>query len=121
LEERGRCVLVVEDDITIQGLIAEALADEGLHVHTAVAAKEAAEVAEREGPEFVVLDWMLPDGDGRDAAREIRQHCPDVPILLVTADGHAAEKAEQIGAHGYLPKPFDLGKLIDTVLEGLPD
>jgi DNA-binding response OmpR family regulator len=114
-------VLIVEDDIAIQGLIAEALEDEGLHVRTAVAAREAMDLAATECPEFVVLDWMLPDGDGNDAARGMREHCPNIPILVVTADGRAAEKAEQIGALGYMTKPFDLGKLIDAVMSGLPN
>jgi DNA-binding response OmpR family regulator len=120
VEERGSRVLVVEDDVTIQGLIAEALSDEGLQVRTAVAAREAAAVAASHSPDLVVLDWMLPDGDGRDAARGIRRHCPDVRILVVTADGRAAEKAAEIGAHGCLAKPFDLAALIDAVLSNLP-
>ncbi len=112
-------VLVVEDDVSVQELIADALTDEGLSVRTAIATRHAAQLAEEECPELVVLDWMLPDGDGSDAARALRSHCPELPILVVTAASEPAEKAAQIGAVGYLSKPFDLTKLIDAVMGGL--
>ena len=79
--------------------------DEGLDVDLASNGREALAHATRFPPALVVLDMMLPDVNGEDLARTLRERLgPDLPILVITADGHAADKARRSGAFAYLEK-----------------
>jgi two-component system chemotaxis response regulator CheY len=67
----------------------------------------------------VVLDHGLPTTDGTHVAAGLRQICGEqLPILMVTADGRAAEKARRAGAYGFLHKPFDDTVLVAAVRRG---
>ena len=112
-------ILVVDDEPGIVTFIEGALLDEGYAVSTAADGLEAVEVAERDKPDLVVLDMALPRLDGFGVAAELRRRQGDVPILVVTADGRAREKAERVGAFDYLKKPFDLDRLLALVEERL--
>jgi DNA-binding response OmpR family regulator len=66
-----------------------------------------------------VLDHGLPNEDGTRVASGLRQVCGEhLPILIVTADGSAADKARRAGAYGFLHKPFDGDALVAAVLRG---
>ena len=110
-------VLVVEDEQQIRGTVAEVLADEGYLVDVASNGVEALDCALRALPDVVLLDLNLPVMDGwafRDALRGLAGG--DAPRLIVmTADNRAAAKAQRIGAHAYLSKPFDLDYLLIVV------
>ena len=108
-------ILVVDDEPEILQFVGEALLDEGFSVSTAADGQQAVEVAARHRPDLVVLDMRLPRLDGEGVARELRRLHGDVPILLITADGHAGEKATRVGAFNHLHKPFDLERLVSLV------
>lgn len=113
-------ILVVEDDAELQDLLRIVLEDQGLVVEVATDGREAKEWVTRQRPQLVVLDWMLPDMDGGAVAQHIRAvHGHDVPILLMTADSRGTAKAAQIGAYAFIPKPFDLDEVVETVQRGL--
>jgi DNA-binding response OmpR family regulator len=113
-------VLVVEDDPTIRGLIRSALVDEGLRVEVAVDGRAALELAQNRAPALVLLDMMLPDMTGGAVAAGLKaRHGPDVPIIVVTADGRAADKAASVGAVDHITKPFDVDKLVEMVRQRL--
>jgi two-component system, OmpR family, lantibiotic biosynthesis response regulator NisR/SpaR len=112
-------ILVVDDEPEIVQFIGDALQDEGYAVATAVDGQEAVELASRRRPDLVVLDMTLPRLDGQAVAAEIRRLYGDLPILLITADGRAQEKALRVGAYDYLRKPFDLDRLVSSVQERL--
>jgi CheY-like chemotaxis protein len=114
-----RTILVVDDEAGIRQFVSGALEDEGFTVATAVDGIEAVEVARRARPALVVLDMMLPRLGGHAVAAAIRETQPDVPILVVTADGHAETKAAQVGAYAYLSKPFDIDTLVSLVLRAV--
>ena len=120
-EEAGPpLVFVVEDDAGVRTLISEVLQAEGMEVQTAGDGWHALGWIVRERPALVVLDMTLPNLDGNDVAYGLRTaHAADVPILLVTGDPRAAEKAEQVGAFAYLRKPFTVDDLVDAVRRGL--
>lgn len=112
-------ILVVEDDTELQNVLRLALEEEGLRVDVAIDGRRAMEWVTTRRPSLVVLDWGLPDMSGGVVARHIREvHGPDVPILLLTADGRGSSKAAQVGAYAFLPKPFDLDELIDVIHRG---
>ena len=108
-------VLVVDDEPEIVQFVRGVLEDEGFAVATAANGREAVAIAAKERPGLVVLDMMLPRLDGDGVAAELRRMYGDVPILLITADGRAEEKARRVGAFDYLPKPFDVDRLVAIV------
>ena len=69
---------------------------------------------------MVVLDVGLPNADGAVVAARLRQVCgEELPILIMTADGRAAEKAQRAGTYAYLHKPFHDEALVAAVQRGL--
>jgi len=112
-------ILVVDDEPGIVQFIRGVLEDEGFDVNTAADGQEAIEAMHKERPDLIVLDMGLPRLDGDGVAAEMRRVHGDVPILLITADGRAHEKAARVGAFDYLPKPFDLDELVTITRDKL--
>lgn len=113
---RARPVLVVEDDSQLRQSVQWTLEDEGLTVEVAADGQQALEHAARVVPALVILDHGLPDHSGDVVAAALRQQCgATLPILLVTGDGQARDKAARTGAFAYLHKPFDLERLVALV------
>ena len=105
-------ILLVEDEATISEPLAESLGRDGFEAEVAATLAGAREALRREPPDLVLLDVMLPDGDGRDLAREIRQGS-DVPIVMLTARGEEIDRVLglELGADDYVVKPFSSQEL----------
>lgn len=110
-------VLVVEDDSAIRQTIVEILEFEGYRVSGARDGLEALEMIERLHPQILVLDLALPllSGDELLAELERRGIRPGLPVILITADSRAKEKAHQLHIADYLEKPFSLDVLLGTI------
>ncbi len=109
-------ILVVDDDPDILFTIQWALEDEGYQVRTAADGREAIQRGIESRPALLVLDMGLPIVAGDGVAARLREaYGSELPILLITADGHAADKARRVGAVAYLSKPFDVDTLVETV------
>ena len=106
-------LLLIEDDRALAAMVAEYLGRAGYRVEQAGTAIEGLARARREAFDAVVLDVMLPDGDGFDVCRDIRTQSA-VPILMLTARGDAADRIVglELGADDYLPKPFEPRELL---------
>ncbi len=106
-------LLLIEDDGALAAMVAEYLGRAGFRVEQAGTAVEGLARVQREAFDAVVLDVMLPDGDGFDVCRNIRQHST-IPILMLTARGDAADRIVglELGADDYLPKPFEPRELL---------
>lgn len=118
--EAAPAVLVVENDPKMRDVAVWALEDEGFVVDAAAGRREAADRARRRPPALVVLDMGLPPYDGEAVAADLRATCGEhLPILVITADGRASEKARQVGAFAYLHKPFDIEQLVRLVRQKL--
>ena len=116
----GQAVLVVDDDANVRQVVQWTLEDAGFSVEVAGDGQSALKRAVAQRPAVVVLDIGLPDGDGAGVAARLRAACGDhLPIVVVTADGRAAEKARRAGAYAYLHKPFDGDELVAVVQRGL--
>jgi DNA-binding response OmpR family regulator len=114
-----RSVLVVDDDPDVRQVVRWALEDAGFDVLTAPDGATALAQAEVRHPDVVVLDHGLPHQDGTLVASRLRTLCGDrLPILIVTADGSAADKARRAGAYAFLHKPFDDEALVAAVRRG---
>ena len=105
-------ILVVEDEPTISEPLAEGLRRDGFEAEVASTLAGAREAFRREAPDLVLLDVMLPDGDGRDLARELRKES-DVPIVMLTARGEEIDRVLglELGADDYIVKPFSSREL----------
>jgi len=109
-------VLIVEDDDDLRQIVQWVLEDEGFMVETAKDGREALDYAMARKPSLVLLDMALPIIDGYGVAAGLHETYGDtIPILTMTADGRAAEKAKHVGAIGYVSKPFELDTLVNAV------
>ena len=113
----SRVILVVDDDPDILEALTEILAGEGFEVLAARHGEEALAHFSSGPPDLVLLDLMMPVMDGWEFASRMRKNpdWADVPILVLSADRNVGVKAKEIGAIGYLPKPFELSALLDLV------
>jgi DNA-binding response OmpR family regulator len=109
-------ILVVEDEPSIASFIAMYLKKAGFVVRAATTGADALEKASAEPPALIVLDLMLPDIDGIEVCRRVRQHS-DTPILMLTARDDDIDKiiGLEVGADDYLTKPFNPGELVARV------
>jgi DNA-binding response OmpR family regulator len=109
-------ILVVEDEPSIASFVGMYLEKAGFAVRTAGTGADALEQAGAEAPALIILDLMLPDLDGIDVCRRIRQRS-DVPILMLTARDDDIDKiiGLEVGADDYLTKPFNPGELVARV------
>ncbi len=109
-------VLVADDEPRITKLVSLALAGEGFRVVTASGGEDALAKAEEFRPDIVLLDIVMPDLDGIEVMRQMRERRP-VPVILLTAKGSIADKAKglDLGADDYVAKPFHPDELAARV------
>lgn len=109
-------ILVVDDELKIVQLVQAYLQQAGFAVLMASTGKDALTLWRVEQPALVVLDLMLPDIDGLDVAREIRQKS-NTPIIMLTARAEDADRITglEIGADDYVVKPFNPRELVARV------
>jgi two-component system response regulator MprA len=110
-------VLVIDDDAWLQETLEAVLGLGGYEVEVASDGAEALEKLRARRPDVILLDWAMPcmDGPAFAAALQQRGLHPGIPILILTADGHASQKAAQVGAEGYMTKPFEMTALLGEV------
>ena len=119
-------VLVVDDDTSIQGFLAEALADEGYSVRTAGNGREALALVQTWRPDLILLDLMMPDMDGWGfrAQQRTLPGIADVPVIVLSATRDLPAKAAALEPARVFAKPFDLDALlgaIQKITEGKQD
>ena len=110
-------LLLVDDEPDLLKMVSDILSDAGFEtVLTAATVKEAIITAEKEKPDLMVLDVMLPDGDGFSLMKQLRTFT-NVPIIFLTAKDEAADKLAGLGlgADDYISKPFSLREVIARV------
>ncbi len=109
-------ILVVDDDEKIVKFLRFNLSGEGWHVLTARDGAEALRVVEKDSPDLVLLDIMLPRVDGFEVLRQLRQWS-QVPIIGLSARGDTADKVKclNLGADDYITKPFGINELIARI------
>lgn len=112
-------VLVVEDDPDLSELVSAYLELASLPCRRALDGAAALRAMKERRPALVLLDLMLPDLDGFEVCRRIREdeETRDLPVVILTALDEAGprQKARALGVNDYLTKPFDPDVLIDTI------
>lgn len=102
----------------MRGLLVLMLEDRGHHVLAASDGREGLDVLLREKPDVILLDMKMPVMDGWEFARRYRaSHTDPSPIVVMTAAEDPRQRAEEVGAAGWLGKPVELDLLYDTVDE----
>jgi two-component system response regulator RegX3 len=111
-----RRILLIEDEESISEPLAAALEREGFQAVVAGTAAEGLEAFRSRSPELILLDVMLPDGDGREVLREIRA-TSRIPVIMLTARSQEMDKVVglELGADDYVPKPFSGAELMARI------
>jgi len=109
-------VLVVDDDLAIIKYLRANLKARGYETLTAMDGAEAIEVIERELPDLIILDIMMPKMDGFEVCRQLREWS-QVPIIMLSARGDEKDKVTclELGADDYLTKPFGIKELMSRI------
>jgi two-component system OmpR family response regulator len=113
----GAKILVVDDEPAIVDAVATALRYEGFDVAEAENGRDAISRTMEFGPDLIVLDWMLPDLDGIEVGRRLRDRGFKTAILFLTAKDGVENKVEALRAGGddYVTKPFSLAEIVARV------
>ena len=117
MSDDGPCVLVVDDDPNINYLVSSALRLEGYRTLTADNGREALKAVDDGHPDLVVLDVMMPELDGFDVLKRLRQDGFDQPVIFLTArdGGDDRVRGLQAGGDDYVVKPFLIEELVARV------
>jgi two-component system response regulator MprA len=109
-------ILIVEDETDVADFIKSGLLQSGFEVEVAHTGRQGLDIAHSSNPDLIVLDLMLPDIDGIDVCREMRDS-GDVGIVILTARGLVGERVHglEAGADDYLPKPFSFEELLARI------
>jgi two-component system OmpR family response regulator len=110
-------LLVVDDEATILELLSGSLRLAGFEVVTATSGAEAVRAAASSRPDLVLLDVMMPDGDGFEALRRIRSGGSEVPVIFLTARDEVPDRVRgfTVGGDDYVTKPFSLEELLGRI------
>ena len=113
-------ILLVDDEVSIQRAMAPLLRSRGYTVSIASSGREAMDAFEQERPDLVILDLGLPDIDGAEVCRQVRERA-DTPILILSARGAEKDKVAALdhGADDYVTKPFGPEELLARVRAAL--
>ena len=114
--DNGPRILVVDDERAIRRFLRASLTAHGYHIFEAARAQEGLEAAAAVRPDLIILDLGLPDSDGIDVTRQLREWSK-VPIVVLSVRGEDADKiaALDAGADDYLTKPFSSGELLARI------
>lgn len=114
-------ILVVDDDPDILEALSEILESEGFGIRQARNGLEALDLVANLAPNLILLDLMMPVMDGWEFAERMRGR-PEwarIPVIVLSADRNIGTKARELGALGYLAKPFELNELLSMVQTSL--
>lgn len=109
-------ILVVDDDMLILRLYKEELEEEKYEVVTAGSGKKALELFEKENPDIVTLDILMPDIDGKNLLRKMKEQRPQTPVIMSTAYDYVDDiKVWTSDSDAYVVKSSDLSELKSTI------
>lgn len=117
MSEARTKILVVDDDPVLRQLLADYLNKHGFDTLLAPDARNLAALIERFSPELLVLDRMMPGGDGAEALRTLRAQGEDIPVILLTARDESVDRiiGLEAGADDYVGKPVDPRELLARI------
>jgi len=110
-------ILIIEDEQDLIKGLKLNLSDEGFDVDWAANGVEGLRKAIEEAPDLIILDIMLPEMDGLEVCRKLRQKNIDIPVIMLTAKSGEIDKVVglEIGADDYITKPFSIRELLARI------
>jgi CheY-like chemotaxis protein len=115
-------ILIVEDQEYVANLLADAVRLQGHDAIVAVGGQEGLALVEREQPDAVFLDIVMPEPDGVEVLRRIRQISPELPVVIITggASPQQIEEAGRLGVTDCVEKPLLLNQIIQAISNVVP-
>src|ERR1700720_3848778 len=106
-------LLIVDDEASLRDFLSIVFEEDGWRVETASSVAEGRAALQKDEPDLVLCDLMLPDGSGLDMLREIKAQNPSIAVIMITAhtSTKSAVDALKAGAFDYIAKPFDIDEL----------
>ena len=113
----GERLLLVDDEDNLRSMLEAALRYEGFDVHASPSGRDALDVVDAQSPDLIVLDVMMPDLDGFEVCRRLRNDGVKTPVLFLTARDATDDKVRglTLGGDDYLVKPFSLDELVARI------
>jgi len=123
VKRNEKTILVIDDEDGIRETIREVLTDEGYRVVDAKNEAVVRDLLRKESPHLVLLDIWMPDVDGIDILKQIKEQHPNLRVIMISGHGniHTAVAAARLGAFDFLEKPLSLDSLLETVQRALGD
>jgi two-component system chemotaxis response regulator CheY len=118
----GDRILVVDDSYYMRTILKNMIIDAGYNVvDEAANGQDAILMANKERPDLITLDLILPDNSGLDVLKRIKEDNPEIHVIVVSAVGqeNIVQQAIEIGAAAYIVKPFEEQNVVDTIKEVL--
>jgi two-component system, NtrC family, nitrogen regulation response regulator NtrX len=114
-------ILIVDDEPNILTSLRRALEVEGYRALTAASGSQALERLSREGPDLALLDVVMPEMDGLELLRRLKEQQPELPVLMMSGNAtiDTAVKATKLGAFDFVEKPLSTDKILITIENGL--
>lgn len=114
---RGGTIMVIDDDPEMRAVLRDVLTHEGFRVHEESGPEQVPEVVDVLRPAAVIVDKEMPGSNGLDLVATLGHRYPELPVIVITAFGGAAIRAEarRQGAADYLEKPFRMATLLDAL------
>ena len=118
MDDRQPTILVVDDERGMCELLKDTLVKEGYEVHVSDNPLQAIEIVKEMHIDIAMLDLVMPEMDGIDVLKKIKEIQPDIVVIIMTAYGtiDTAVEAMKLGAYDYITKPFKMSK-IKTIIE----
>lgn len=110
-------ILFVDDEVEFVKTLTERIRMRGLDAQFAASGESALDMIDREAPNVIVLDLMMPGMDGKAVLKQVKAKQPDIQVLILTGHGSEKEAEETLGmgAFDYLQKPVDIDTLITHI------
>lgn len=107
-------VLVIDDELIVRMSCERTLSEAGYNVRSASGGKEGLELLEKDNYDLLLLDLKMPDMDGLEVLRVLRNRWPDTKVIIITGYGtdQTSEQTQKEGAHNFLEKPFTPDSLL---------
>ncbi len=119
MQDMSEHLLLIDDDMRLSAMVGDYLRSHGYQISSAPSLAAGREMLARQAFDALILDLMLPDGDGLDLCRELRAspRTRTLPVLMLSARGEPTDRIVglEIGADDYLPKPFEPRELLARV------